>query len=151
MDVCRRRTPRVSIKIPVRWIHLPHPTCAFAANINAHGLFLVTPKQAAVGELMDLEAELPDGKLRMFAVSRYVGVTLAGHGIGAEIFAITPSDSWRWMNFYRHELGRAGVTLWLPRSTVIGLTPASEIGDDDVKIVALDDEPADEPPLTETA
>lgn len=68
---------------------------------NAHGMFIETPHDAAVGYMMDLTIEMPWGPIACTAVPRFVGDTADGRGIGIEFHVMDHGDRVRWNAYYR--------------------------------------------------
>ncbi|MCU1279226.1 MAG: hypothetical protein JWM53_2772 [bacterium] len=110
-----RRTERVAVELSVRWVRSGVATECIGLDINAHGMFLSTHHVVEHGALMQLEVQLPDRVLSMFVTARYVGRTMRGQGIGAEIFLIDDVSRSHWMSYYEAEAarqhGRADVAL----------------------------------------
>lgn len=96
----KRRSPRYPAAIRARWIVGNQAIETTVVSISEHGLFLLTDRDIEPGMLMQLTVELSDGVHRMIVVSRFVGQTAEGHGIGAEIFVAAPTlrKSWSTLN-----------------------------------------------------
>jgi hypothetical protein len=137
----KRRSARIKTTLPVRWVRYLRPIDGEVTDINMHGLFIRTPAEVNVGELMQLQVQLPDGALTLFAVSRFVGVTRKGRGIGVEIYVIDPIDHHRWLQHYDVTLARAkqGRRGAFPES---GADAASNLAAGGVKIVAPGSRPS---------
>jgi hypothetical protein len=102
-----RRTERVAVELPVIWRRAGHEVPCTALDINEHGMFVGTDVVVEHGALMRIVIRLPDGDLEMFVTARYVGRTMRGQGIGAEIFLIDDVARERWIAFYRAQIARA--------------------------------------------
>ena len=100
----RRRSTRIPSCLSVQWIRrgVAHP--AVAADINADGLFIQTDLDAQPGELLQLVIDLSDGPLLAFVTARFVGASLSGRGIGAELFLLGKTERRRWNRHYRAQL-----------------------------------------------
>jgi hypothetical protein len=96
-----RRSERVPNVVPVRWIRRPAAIDMSTADINLHGMFIRTWEKPLHGSLMQLELELPTGKIAAFVHVRFVGDTVSGHGIGVEIFLIDAAHRRAWSDHYR--------------------------------------------------
>ena len=105
MTKSKRRSERIRISLPVRWIKRSGDTNTTAADINLHGMFVrVNDLSVVPGQLLQLEVELPIGKVQMFAVARFVGRSDSGIGIGVEIFVMEEKQQSQWSNFYRSQI-----------------------------------------------
>ena len=69
-------------------------------DINADGFFLLTPETVAQNQVMNLVVMLPDGPIDFFGVSRYVGVSVHGHGVGVSLHTLSPHEHTRWRRFH---------------------------------------------------
>jgi hypothetical protein len=101
-----RRTERVVVELSVKWNRGGMMTECTALDINAHGMFLSTHHVVEHGALMQVEVRLADRVLPMFVTARYVGRTMRGQGIGAEIFLIDDVSRSHWMSYYEAEVAR---------------------------------------------
>lgn len=96
-----RRSARLGVAIPVKWIRRDGTRDLFALDVNAHGLFLATTDLRPPGSLLQLEVQLPDGPAPMFCTVRFSGVTVSGPGMGVEIFVVEERTRARWWAHYR--------------------------------------------------
>src|SRR5690242_1611408 len=101
-----RRSERMVTSLPVRWLLRSGSVDCVASDVNADGLFLRTDVSAMPGALMQLELRLPTGPITVFGVARFVGNTLAGAGIGIELFMMGPPERRSWLGFYRSLIGQ---------------------------------------------
>ena len=102
----RRRTLRIPGGCSVDWHRGRRNIAAQILNLNAHGMLLRTDETIAVNQMMDLIVHLPNGDVSVMAVSRYVGDTRWGHGIGVEIRVASAVDQVRWNAHYREASAR---------------------------------------------
>jgi hypothetical protein len=102
----RRRTLRVPGGCSADWHRGRRNVAAQVVNLNAHGMLLRTDETIPVNQMMDLVVHLPTGDVSFMAVSRYVGETRWGHGIGVEIRVASPADQVRWTMHYREVSAR---------------------------------------------
>ena len=95
------------MSLPVRWIKRSGDTLTTAADINLHGMFLRASDLSVMpNQLLQLEVELPNARLQMFAIARFVGRTESGIGIGVEIFVMEEKQQALWAAFYRSQSAR---------------------------------------------
>ena len=99
-----RRSERIVVDIPVVWTRAGRALSCVARDLNMHGLFLCTDELVEPGSLMHLRVGLPDRTIDLFATARFVGRTLAGNGIGAEIFIIDDASRACWIAYYQSVL-----------------------------------------------
>jgi hypothetical protein len=95
-----RRTERVAVELEVTWNRAGRRIGCRALDINAHGMFLSTDYIVEHEALMHVEVQLHDCAISMFVTARYVGRTMRGQGIGAEIFLIDDASRSQWLAFY---------------------------------------------------
>jgi len=103
----RRRSDRINVALPVRWIRGKRVVELTANDMNLHGMFLRTDEETMPGALMKLEVELPGGTIALFGTARFVGTTMNGRGIGVEIYLLEDSARATWVACYRAELQRS--------------------------------------------
>ena len=104
--VARRRTSRIALQLTARWLRPGRALPITVADMNAHGLFLADQRDMPLGELQQIEVDLPTGPVRLLVVPRYnVGTEWAG-GVGVEIFAASPLDRNLWMWCFETSGGR---------------------------------------------
>jgi hypothetical protein len=96
-----RRSERLQVDIPVIWTRGERGISCIARDMNLHGFFLSTEETIAPGSLMQLNVALPDKTIALFGTSRFVGRTVAGHGIGVEVFLIDDESRSAWVSYYR--------------------------------------------------
>ena len=116
-----RRSERIHVDIPVVWTRAGRAVPCMARDLNMHGLFLCTDEIVEPGSLMHLRVALPDRTIDLFATARFVGRTLAGNGIGVEIFIIDDASRAFWMSYYQSLLAadaKAAAAPELPRFAV---------------------------------
>lgn len=97
----RRRTLRIPGGCSAEWHRGYRHIAAHVVNVNAHGMLLRTDETVPLNQMMDLVVHLPDGDVSVMGVSRFVGTTRWGHGIGVEIKVASPDDQHRWNRFYQ--------------------------------------------------
>jgi hypothetical protein len=106
-SMSRRRSERIPVTVPVKWIRRMNDVDAIAIDINLHGMFLRTDETGVLpGQLMQVEVLLPDGVLELFVIARFVGLTERGLGIGVEIFVMDDVARGKWGNYYRAQAAR---------------------------------------------
>ena len=103
-----RRSERIQVDIPVVWTRAGRGLSCVARDLNMHGLFLCTDELIEPGSLMHLRVALPERTIDLFATARFVGRTLAGNGIGAEIFIIDDNSRAFWISYYQSLLSSDG-------------------------------------------
>lgn len=96
----RRRSLRVPQDLSVEWKRGARHVEARAANISAHGVLIRTDEGVAVNQVMDLVVHLPGHSVSFLGVSRFVGDTRWGHGVGASIHVMSSEDQVRWASYY---------------------------------------------------
>ncbi len=97
----KRRSARLGVALPVRWLRRDGVQELLALDVNQHGMFLATDDLKPPGSLMQLEVLLPDGPLRMFVTVRFAGQSISGVGMGVELFVVETRQLERWFAFYR--------------------------------------------------
>lgn len=100
MSADRRRTPRAPCDLPVEWKRGWKTVYGRAKDLNADGLFLLTPHTVELNFIMDVIVTLPDGPVPILGVARYIGPTRHGRGIGIAIHSITKDDRARWHAYH---------------------------------------------------
>ena len=70
-------------------------------EVSTEGLFLVTTEPVPLNQVMNLAVALPDGVIEFFGVSRYVGDSEHGHGVGVSIHTMSNEEKRRWWSFHR--------------------------------------------------
>ena len=70
-------------------------------EVTGDGFFLLTPEVVALNQVMNLAVMLPDGPIEFFGVSRFVGTSHHGRGIGVSIHTMTREEKNRWHKFHR--------------------------------------------------
>lgn len=100
----RRRTTRTPCDLPVTWLRRGRVAIGCVRDVNADGFFLLTPETVALNQVMNLVVMLPDGPIDFFGVSRYVGVSVHGHGVGLSIHTMSHHEQARWRAFHRAAL-----------------------------------------------
>lgn len=103
----RRRTTRVPCEVPVTW-RRRNAVLAVMRDVNADGLFLLTTESVELNQVMNLVVTLPDGPIEFFGVSRFVGDSGHGRGIGVAIHTMSDQEKQRWMRFHRGWLEARG-------------------------------------------
>jgi hypothetical protein len=97
----KRRSERVPCCMTVRWLRAHNPVEMMAKDANQHGMFLSTHLTIQPNSLMQLEVKLPSGPITVFAVSRFIGQTGSGFGIGIELFLLDEPARKAWNANYR--------------------------------------------------
>ena len=98
----KRRSERIQVQLPVVWVRRGRRDELQTADISHEGMFLKSDEQLDPGQLMHLEVNLPNEKpLLIFATTRFCGRSMAGPGIGVQIYVISDHDRRRWLSFYR--------------------------------------------------
>jgi hypothetical protein len=100
-----RRSPRLPVRLPARWIRRQGTSELEARDINLHGMFLSTDEPRPPGSLLQIEVTLPTGLVTLFVTVQFVGTTVSGHGMGVEIFLMSPRHRNQWTTYYRSLLG----------------------------------------------
>jgi hypothetical protein len=101
----KRRSKRISSHISMSWLRQDREVTVVASEINEHGLFIRFEGEIpALGELLQLVIELPDGPLRAHATARVVNDQIEGPGVGAEIVVLSDHERRRWAKHYRQLL-----------------------------------------------
>jgi uncharacterized protein (TIGR02266 family) len=90
----RRRSERLSLKIPVDYSAVDAFFTEFSTNINEGGIFIESESPSAIGSLVQLQFRLP-GRDEPLTVSGRVtwlsdGKGEAPEGIGVEFLELTP-------------------------------------------------------------
>lgn len=99
-----RRSERVQVNIPVVWIRGGRGVSCVARDMNIHGFFLATDETTVPGSLMQLNITLPQKTISLFGTARFVGSTVAGHGIGVELFILDEDSRSVWLSYYHSQL-----------------------------------------------
>ena len=115
----RGRSTRAPCDVPVTW-RRRKLVVASMRDVSAHGLFLLTPQSVGLNQVMNLVVTLPDGPIEFFGVSRYVGESKQGHGIGVSIHTMSTEEKSRWCSFHR----TAAVTRYPATRRAPDATPA---------------------------
>jgi len=102
----KRRSKRLPVQLPVRWVRRDGDLDLEASDIGLHGMFVSTDLVTTPGSLLQLVVTLPSRAVRMFVTVRFVGATTGGRGIGAEIFLMDELDLRVWREHYRAQLAR---------------------------------------------
>ena len=89
-------------------------------DVSAEGLFLLTPESVPLNQVMNLVVSLPDGLIEFFGVSRYVGLSEHGYGIGVSIHTMSNQEKSRWYSFHRAAVATPATVLRRARAA----TPA---------------------------
>lgn len=98
----KRKYRRVKSRLKVTWFRGTGPVDGFAINISADGLFLEIPDcPIEPNTLMRLRITLPGGSVKAIGVSRFIGDTATGSGVGVLLRAMASDDRVRWLNFYQ--------------------------------------------------
>ena len=98
----KRRSERINAALPVVWVRRDRRDEIRTTDISYEGMFLLSDELLEPNQLMQLEVQLPDGKpLLVFAATRFCGRSMAGSGMGVQIYVISDSDRRRWLTFYR--------------------------------------------------
>jgi len=101
MEKSRRRTERVACQIPARWNRAGGTVELTIGDASEQGVFINTREAAAPGALIQLEVVLPAASITMCLITRFVGATQSGSGIGAEIYLIGERERSLWSNYYK--------------------------------------------------
>jgi hypothetical protein len=96
-----RRSPRIEVNLPVVWSRGGRAISCLARDLSLHGLFVATDEIIEPSSLMQLRVALPERTIEMFVTARFVGRTLAGAGIGVEIFIIDEESRTAWVRYYQ--------------------------------------------------
>jgi hypothetical protein len=76
-----------------------------ALDMNIHGFFLATDETTTPGSLMRLTIALPEKTIALLGTARFVGRTVAGQGVGVEIFILDEASRSAWLSYYHSQLG----------------------------------------------
>jgi hypothetical protein len=98
-----RRSERLLVTLPVVWNRGGRAVSCLARDFNLHGLFVATEEVIEPGSLMHVRVALPERTIEMFVTARFVGRTLAGAGIGVEIFIIDDESRTAWVQYYHQQ------------------------------------------------
>lgn len=105
MSPSKRRSRRVPAQLHMNWLKDGQPVAVVCSEINEHGLLIHFPHdRPALGDLLQLVIELPDGPLRAHATARAVNGSAQAAGIGAEIVVLSEHERRRWAKHYRQQL-----------------------------------------------
>ncbi len=118
----KRRSERVTTSLPVRWIRRGNIVQLTVADINLHGMFLLTQDLSVVpGELMQIQIVLSEKTvLDAFVIARFVGKTASGCGIGVEIFVMDERQQLVWSQHYRATAQRRRAVKTVAVAAVVG-------------------------------
>lgn len=95
-----RRSERLPVELVVTWRRAGRSIPCVVVDVNAHGLFVRSDEIVELGSLMHLCVELPGRAIEMFATARFVGHSVSGRGIGAEILLIDDVGQRHWYALY---------------------------------------------------
>lgn len=98
----RRRASRIGFRVTGRWLRRDGALPIEIAEISARGLFVNeradTPLvDMKLGELQQLEVDLPTATVRLLVVPRHVTRSEWSAGLGVEIFAASTLDRNLWL------------------------------------------------------
>jgi len=103
----QRRSPRVLAEVPLRWVRDTGVVHSSSADVSDTGLFFRSDEPVDVGELLQLEIDLPDGPMRLLVTVRHVSSDAARPGFGVALFADNTASAVRWRSFCSDLIGRA--------------------------------------------
>jgi hypothetical protein len=103
-----RRSKRIFLELPVRWLRRDGSVEAATGDLNAHGMFIRTDEPFELNSLHRIEVELPDGPIALHVVVKSVGRGVSGVGVGVEIHAVSESVMKRWVRHYEGVLAARG-------------------------------------------
>jgi len=86
----------------VTWLRLSNDVKGIARNISLEGMFVELEASVAVGFIMRLRVDLPDGPVNAVGEARYAGDTATGQGCGILIFTLGREDQLRWQSYYHN-------------------------------------------------
>ncbi len=121
-----RRSERISVELPVVWHRGDFRVDLTALDVNLHGMFLRTSATVPVGSLLQLSILLPEEEaaITVFVTARFVGRSVSGTGIGAEMYLMAPFEMERWNRFYQAERKRHGMKPTAPLTSSTMRRPA---------------------------
>ena len=93
----RRRTSRVGRQLTGRWVRTSSTVTIEVSDLNMHGLFMSTPLDMPLGQLQQIEVDLPMATVQLLVIPRHATRTEWMNGLGLEIFAVSPLDRNLWM------------------------------------------------------
>jgi hypothetical protein len=96
-----RRSERMLVTLPVVWNRGGRAVSCVARDLNLHGLFVATNEIIEPNSLMHLRVALPERPIELFVTARLIGRTVAGAGIGVEIFIVDDNSRTAWVHFYQ--------------------------------------------------
>jgi len=99
--VARRRTSRIAHRLTGRWLRPFVEIAIEIADISADGLFLAERVDMPLGQLQQIEIDLPPATVRLLVVPRHVTHSEWGSGMGLAIFASSALDRTRWLERFR--------------------------------------------------
>jgi hypothetical protein len=95
----QRRARRATTELRIHWVRESGVLNSTSADVSQTGLFVRSPEPVAVGELLELECELPDGPLRLIVTVRHVSSEPGRPGFGVSLFADNTASAKRWQRF----------------------------------------------------
>ncbi len=104
VSASQRRSERIWINLKVRWIRDGITRELSAIDMNQHGMFLVTDEVIRVGNLLRIEALVPNGPIIMFVKVRFVGFSQSCRGMGVELSMVDSKYRALWGDFYSAKL-----------------------------------------------
>jgi len=107
----RRKSPRLTGSLRATWKRGKRLVEAEVLDFSAEGFYLGTNETIPTGQLMDITVHVGAATLSLLCVSRFVGTTRRGPGIGVSIHVMTPEDAAQWRAFYDDQLAKRKAAL----------------------------------------
>jgi len=105
MSEAQRRDKRYPYPLPVSLTWKRHTTKATAKDVSFNGLFLPTPQDIALRQLVQVQADLPWDEFHLVAMAMVVHVARSestkpeSEGIGLQFFALGKEEGAAWHTF----------------------------------------------------
>jgi hypothetical protein len=74
---------------------------ATVTDVNATGLFVRTVRPGDLGRVVTMRVQLSDGPMDVYGLVRFVGMTVAGRGMGVELLVMAAPKRRRWLRNYQ--------------------------------------------------
>ena len=101
LTCCRRRSERVLTSWKA-WIRHPYGVVdATVTDVNATGLFVRTVRPGDLGRIVTVRVQLSDGPMDLYGLVRFIGMTVAGRGMGVELLVMAANKRQRWLRHYQ--------------------------------------------------
>ena len=92
---------RIALRLQGFWLRPSGPIPIEIGDISAHGLFLTNDLEMPIGQLQQIEVELPDKKrVILLVVPRHASRSEWTTGLGLEIHTASPKDRDQWRSCF---------------------------------------------------